>query len=134
MFAQGTILSITISSVLTPIAKLTSVTGLDISADEIDVTTHDSADGYRQFEQGLKDAGSVEIEGILDLSASQVALKTLLDSGAVAVMKIDFPDDLGHWDFSGFITALSTDAPIDDKISFSASIKVTGKPTLSSGS
>jgi len=134
MFAQGTVLSITISNVLTPVASLTGINGLDISADEVDTTTHDSVDGYREFEQGLKDAGSVDLDGILSLVASQLALKTLLDSGDVVAMTITFPNDLGSWAFNGFITALSTEAPIDDKVAFSASIKVSGKPTLSAGS
>jgi predicted secreted protein len=133
-FAFGTSFSVTVSSVLTPIASLTSITGLDLSADDIDVTAHDSADGYREFVQGLRDGGTVSIEGNFTGVASQEALKTLFDSGEVVAMEIGFPDAFAEWQFNGYVNALSTDAPMDDKASFSATIKVSGKPILSIGS
>ncbi len=133
-FAHGTTFSATISSVLTPIASLTSITGLDLSADDVDVTAHDSADGYREFVQGLRDGGTVSIEGNFTGVASQEALKDLFDSGEVVAMEIGFPDAFAEWQFNGYVNALSTDAPMDDKVSFSATIKVSGKPVLSIGS
>lgn len=129
-FAKSTVFSATIGTVLTPIASLTSIGGVDITADDIDVTAHDSTDGYREFIQGLKDGGSVTLEGNFTHVASQIGLKTLLDSGDVVAMKIEFPDALATWTFSGYVNALSTSAPMEDKISFSASVKVTGKPVL----
>ena len=56
--AQGTKLKIGANS----IAELTSIGGLSLSADTIDVTTLDS-DGYREFIQGMKDGGEVSISG-----------------------------------------------------------------------
>lgn len=129
-FAKSTVFSATIGAVLTPIASLTSIGGVDITADDIDVTAHDSTDDYREFIQGLKDGGSVTLEGNFTHVASQIGLKTLLDSGDVVAMKIEFPDALATWTFSGYVNALSTSAPMEDKISFSASVKVTGKPVL----
>lgn len=130
-FAFGTVFSVTVATVLTPIAKLTSITGVEVTADEIDVTAHDSSNGYREYVQGLRDSGSVSIEGLFTSDASQIALKTLFDSGDSVAMKIDFPASAGEWSFNGFVTGLSTDAPMDGAITFSATIKVTGKPTLS---
>jgi len=129
-FAFGTSLSITIESTLTPVASLTSISGPDQSADEIDLTAHDSANGFREFAQGLKDAGSVEIEGNFTGVASQTALQSLFDSGVANAMEITYPSSLGKYGFSGFLTAFSMDAPHDDKLSFSASIKITGKPVF----
>lgn len=129
-FAKGTVFSVTVGSVLTPIASLTNIGGVELSADDVDVTAHDSADDYREFIQGLKDGGSVSIEGNYTHHTSQIALKTLFDSGDTVAMEIDFPDALATWSFNGYINGFSTDAPLDDKLTFSASIKVTGKPTL----
>lgn len=129
-FAFGTIFKVTIASVLTPIASLTSITGVELSADEIDVTAHDSPDGYREYAQGLRDSGSVAIEGNFTGDTSHEALKTLFDSGDTVAMSITFPGTLGNWTFNGFITGFSTDAPMEDKLTFSATIKVTGKPIL----
>ena len=40
-----------------PVAGLTSIGGLELSADTIDVTKLDSAGGYREFIGGFKDGG-----------------------------------------------------------------------------
>lgn len=131
VFAHGTVFKTTIATVLTEIAELTSITGVEISVDEIDVSSHDSVDAFREFEPGMKDAGSVSIEGNFINDSTQEALYTQLVSGDIVAMEIVFPGTTGKWAFSGFVTSLSTEAPMDDKISFSATIKVTGKPILS---
>lgn len=129
-FGHGTTLEVTVNSVLTAVAGLTSVGGLDLSSDEVDVTAHDSADGYREFEQGLKDGGSVEVEGNFYNDATQANLKTLFDSGEVVAMAITWPGTVGSWTFNAFVSGFSTDSPMDDKLSFTATVKVSGKPTL----
>ena len=35
-----------------------------------------------------------------------------------------------EWGFKGVVTSISTSAPMEDNIPFEASIKVSGKPTL----
>jgi hypothetical protein len=45
----------------TAIAELISIGGPTISADTIEATSHDSPDGYREFLQGLRDAGEITI-------------------------------------------------------------------------
>jgi predicted secreted protein len=131
-FANGTIFSATISSVLTPIAELTTITGLQLEADDVDVSSHDSTNKYREYVQGLKDAGEVELEGNFMNDSSQSGLKDLFDSGDVVAMTISFPSSAGLWSFTGYVKGFTNDAPFDDKISFTATIKVTGQPTLTS--
>lgn len=130
VFGKGTTFSATVSSVLTEIASLTSIGGVDLSADDVDVTAHDSADDYREFVQGLKDGGTVSLEGNFTGVASQLALKTLFDGGDVVAMEIELAGGAGTWSFNGYVNAFSTSAPFDDKLGFSAQVKVTGKPTL----
>ena len=43
------------------ISGLTSIGGIEITAETIDVTTLDSDGGYREFIGGFKDAGEVPI-------------------------------------------------------------------------
>lgn len=129
-FAHGTKFSVTVDSAFVAVADLTSITGVDISVDEIDVTSHDSVDGFREFEPGLADAGSVSIEGNLTNVTSQSNLYDLLLSKSKVAMKIEFPASLATWTFTGFVTSFSTEGPMDDKATFSATIKVTGKPVL----
>lgn len=132
-FGFGTVFSVTYGDptpALTPIASLTSIKGVELTADDVDVTAHDSPNGYREFIQGLKDGGTIEVEGNYTNVESQVAMVDLFHSGEVVAMKIQFPNALGNWTFSGYVNKVATDAPMDDKLGFSASVKVSGKPVL----
>jgi len=114
------------------IAELTSIGGPTISADTLDVTSHDSPDGYREFLQGLRDAGEISIEGnFIPGNAGQKALKTDMDDGSSDSYTVTFPTAMGTtWEFSAIITAFETSAPFDDKASFTATLKITGKASL----
>lgn len=115
------------------VGGLTSIGGLELSSDTIDVTTLDSDGGYREFINGFKDGGEVPIEGYFYGAgdAGQQALYTLFESGASEEFEIKFPAETGaSWEFNGIVTGFSTSADLEDPLSFSATIKVSGKPTL----
>lgn len=116
----------------TAIAELTGISGPSISADIIDVTSHDSPDGYKEVLQGLRDAGEISIEGnFIPGNAGQVALTTDLNDGSSDAYTVTFPTAMGTtWTFSAIVTAFSTDEPFDAKASFTATLKITGKATL----
>lgn len=112
----------------TAIAELTNIGGLDLSADTIDTTTLDSEDGYRTFTQGLKDAGEVSIGGFFN-PTSHVGLFTDFEAGTVSSYTITFPMG-ANWVFDAIVTGYNTGAELEDNISFEATLKVSGKPTL----
>lgn len=115
------------------VAELTEIGGMDLSADTIEVTTLDSQDGYREFIQGLKDAGEVSVSGFFNPTTGkgQKELYDLYESGVLTDFEVEFPESLGaKWQFKGIVTGISTSAPMDDNIPFDSSIKVSGKPTL----
>ena len=115
------------------IANLTEISGLEISADTIDVTTLDSVGGYREFVGGLKDAGEVGISGFFDPTEGQGQAEFLaaLESGVVQDFTIEFPAAIGKkWSFKGIVTTFTTSVSLEDPLSFEGNIKVTGKPTL----
>lgn len=127
--AMGTALKIGTYSV----GELTSIGGLELSADTIDVTTLDSADGYREFIGGLKDAGEVALSGFLDATDTngQKALLTNFNAGTAASYSIVFPTAISaSWNFDGIVTAWATGAELEDGVTFESTIKVTGKPTF----
>ena len=130
--ALGTILQIGTGTPVT-VAGLTSIGGLELSADTIDVTTLDSDGGYREFIAGFKDAGEVSLEGYLKLDEGQQALYDLFESGETEDFTILFPNNMGSWQFKGVVTGFSTSADLEDPLSFSATIQVSGKPTLTIG-
>lgn len=118
------------------IAGLTSISGLEQSADTIDVTTLDSAGGRREFIAGFKDSGEVSVEGyfIPGVGKGQSELYEAFESGEVDDYTIEFPPELGaKWEFQAIVAGFSTSADLEDPLSFSATLKVTGVPVLSLG-
>ena len=133
-FAHGATLSIFATSSSTEgtaLANLTNIGGPNMTADSIDVSAHStSSTYYREFVQGLKDAGEVSLEGNYTKATSTAMVAAF--EASKRHFKIALPTTSSDtWSFNGFFTAYNTlDAPFEDKISFSASIKVTGKPAL----
>lgn len=124
-------LGTTISISTKTIGGLTSIGGLELTAETIDTTSLDSVGGYREFIGGFKDGGEVTLEGGLDTSTdkNQKSVYEALESGAVVPCIITFPNN-ATWTFTGVVTKFSTSAELEDLIGFSASIKVSGKPVF----
>ncbi|ACT00221.1 phage tail tube protein [Paenibacillus sp. JDR-2] len=113
------------------VAELTSISGPELSADTIDVTTLDS-NGWREFLQGLKDGGEVSISGFFNTSdIGQMAVYQAFNQGSLDSYTILFPPALGaSWTLNGIATGISTSAELEDVVSFEATIKVSGAPAL----
>jgi predicted secreted protein len=127
--AFGTTISINATSV----AEVINIGGVDVTMDTIDVTNHDSANAYREFIGGLVDAGEVPIEGnFYPGDAGQTALLTALNARIASAFVITFPAAVGaSWSFNALVTGFkAADAPVDGQLSFSANLKITGKPNL----
>ena len=115
------------------IGELTSIGGLNLTADTVDSTTLSSTGGYREFNRGFKDAGEVPISGYFD-PTQHAGLFADFESGEKASYTIEFPEALGaSWMFEAIVTAYSTGAELEDNVSFEATLKVSGKPTLNIG-
>lgn len=114
------------------VGSLSSIGGVAASADTIDVTTLDNADGYKEFIGGFKDGGEISLSGYFDYAdAGQKALYAAFESGEVSDCEILFPTAMAcKWTFDGVVTAVETGAELDGAVSFSCTIKVSGKPTL----
>ncbi|ALC92061.1 histidine kinase [Bacillus sp. FJAT-18017] len=125
--AMGTKLLVNANSV----ADLTSIGGLDLSADTLETTTLDSVDGFRTFMQGLKDAGEASLSGFFNPGDTngQVALYNAYMNGTMLPFTILFPFGAA-WTFNGIVTGVSTGAEMEDGVSFEATVKVSGKPSL----
>lgn len=130
--AVGSGLGTTIAKGATTIGSLTKIGNVEIKVDNIDTTTLDVADYYRTFIAGLIDAGEVAIEGYLNLADSgQMLMKTALDARTSAAYTITGSAVLFTWTFNAIITGFSSgEANLDDLIPFSATLKITGKPTF----
>lgn len=114
------------------VGGLTSISGIEISADTIDVTDLANEDGYREKLPGFKDAGDVSASGFLDgEDEGQDECYSVLESGDVVDCEIEFPAKIGKsWTFKAGITAFSTSAELEDAVTFECTLAVSGKPTL----
>lgn len=130
--SQGTTLKFTPAggSQIT-VGKLTSVGEIAPEAEELDVTTLESTGGYREYMQGFRDSGEVELSGYHDANdAGQKGLRTAFDTGAQGAFEVSFPDGT-KVSFSGFVKSHSIgSAEVDGAIGFGAVIRISGAVTV----
>lgn len=126
--ALGTTLKIDSNAV----GKLTSINGVELSADTIDSTTLDNTTGYRTYEPGLVDGGEVSAEGYLNETGSSESTLIELVGGEAEACEIEFPKG-AKWSFDAIVTGFSTGADLEGLVTFSITLKVTGKPTFTAG-
>lgn len=126
--AIGTVL--TLSGVT--IGGIKSIGGIEVTAEDIDVTDLSNQDGYREKMPGLKDAGKIPISGFLDGDdEGQEKCYELLESGEVVEGSIKFPAKIGKtWTFNAGVTKFATGAEVEGAVTFDAELSVSGKPTL----
>lgn len=131
--AFGTTLQYTpLDAAAVTIGEITAINGVEITADTIEMTNHGSTDRYREFIQGLRDGGTITLEGNhVPGDAGQMAiLAHFLDETATEKrrMTLTYPDASG-WVFDALCVAYKpSDAGVADKLGFTASFKVTGVP------
>ena len=116
------------------IGGLRSIGEVGGTADEIDVTTLDATDGYKEYLQGFKDGGEIALSGYLQSGKNQGELDTAFTSGATKACAINFPSG-GSVTFNGWVKSVKYGpAEVGQGIAFSASIRVTGAVTYAEGS
>jgi predicted secreted protein len=116
----------------TTVSELTSIKPPSYEADDIEVTTHNSSDRFKEYIKGLIDAGEVEIEGNFSYTDYATVYSAMITSSLYSVT-ITLPTTPSRTQFlcNGFVTGLECEDPVDDKIEFSATLKISGKPALS---
>ena len=114
------------------VGGLSSINGIEISADNVDLTALDNTSGYREKEPGFKDAGEVTASGFMDGSdQGQEELYSLLASGNVVPCQIVFPAKIGKtWSFNAGVSRFATGADVDGAVTFDISLAVSGAATL----
>lgn len=127
------------SATYTFIAEVTSISGPSISMDTTDVTTMES--GYwREFEATLNDGGEVNLdinyvpsEATHNNSDSTTAgLIYLLDNQVLRGYQLAFPQESPEYiiEFNAWMTSFEISVPVDDVVTASATLRVTGAPTF----
>jgi predicted secreted protein len=119
--------------VFTTIANVTSISGPERKRETIDVTAHDSADGWMEFLGGLKDGGEIGLDINYDPTETTHDLDDDFDDTEprnYQIVLLPGTVDEYTWAIAGILTALGDEFPYDDKMGRSMTIKVSGKPTL----
>lgn len=114
------------------VGGLSSINGIEITADTIDVTALDNSTGYREKEPGFKEVGDLACSGFMDGSdEGQAEIYTLLNSGSTVSCQIIFPAKIGKtWSFQASVIRFSTGAEVGGAVTFEMTLAVTGQPTL----
>lgn len=123
--AQGAVVTIAnVSSVATTIGEVKNFAFGDGAAADIDITTLASA--AKEFRQGLQDNGDLTLE--LNRDPSDVGQVVLLEARAAQATR-EVVITLASGDvatFNAYVKSVSTDGAVDDVITGSASLKITG--------
>jgi len=116
------------------IAEVNSITGPGMTRETIDTTALDTEGGYRTFIPSFKDAGEL----VLAMNFTRDVLEIMLadfESDSLKQYEIIFPDDDNTTiNFTAFVTALGLAVTTDDKVTQDVTIKISGAPSINSGS
>ena len=115
----------------TTIAAIRDIGGPSVSLDPLDVTTHDSTAAWREFIAGLKDGGEVSLDLVFDpANASQKTLRDDLNARTVNAYSITLTDVAPTViSFSALVTDFEPAMGVEDELSATATLKVTGAVT-----
>jgi hypothetical protein len=114
------------------IGNLTSIGEIGLESGEVEVTTLDSEDGFREFMPGFKDAGEVPIAGIIKSETAMVAMYALSDSQSIEEFTIESPEG-NTWVFEAFVKSFKEgEVVIDGVRNFTGALRITGKPVYTS--
>ncbi|WP_017979845.1 phage tail tube protein [Sphingomonas melonis] len=117
-------------NVFTALAEVTELTLPETSRDSVDFTHFGSPDLHREFKPGWSDAGEAALTyNLVPGLADDAVIATHIGTRAVEMWRVNFPNG-AKLDFKGFATRHGRATPLDDKMTGSATFKVSGKPVL----
>lgn len=118
-----------------PVAEVTNFGSIfAIARDAVEATHTESTEGIREFIPGLIDYGEVSIElNFVPGSDADARIRALFQTKAAAQGQMSFPTSPAvTMQFTAIATGYTAQAPLDDKLTASATFKISGRPTWSS--
>lgn len=126
----GTLLQVDRGSGYATIARLTEIGEFRPERDDVEVTTHQSTGGWREFRAGLVDPGELDFTGVWQGDASQTALFDDLLAGVdvdnVYPYRIVLPRGLGTFACDGYLRNVGINPQLEGRLEFSGTLKWTG--------
>lgn len=110
------------------IADLTSIGEIGLENSEIDVTTLDSPDNYKEFIAGFKDAGEISLAGFVKSEANMEDMLELAENQSIETWEIIFPSG-AKWFITAFVKVWKeAETTVEGVRGFTGSLRGTGKP------
>lgn len=110
------------------IAHLTSIGEIGLENEEIDVTDLDSADDFKEYIAGTRDAGEISVAGNIVSDEAVTTLYGLADSRTLETWEVAYPTG-AKWSFTAFVKSFKDGEKTPDGVAtFSMSLRVSGKP------
>lgn len=120
----------------TTIAQVQNISGPGLALDTEDVTTHDSAGAWEEVVGTILRSGEISLDLVYDPNAATHKyaagglLSDLVLRTAVSYTLV-FPSTATvTWTFTAFVTGFEPSAPHDGALTATATLKLTGQPTL----
>lgn len=122
----------------TKVAEIQDIDGPSMSKDTIEVTSQDSANGWREFIPGMRDGGEVGI------TANWIPASATHD-GSVGVLSKFLDDDLHNWqivtagdgssgsmdiEFAAIVTDYNISLPMEEQAQVEFTLKISGAVSI----
>lgn len=121
----------TTPSVFVDVAQVRDISGPSMTQDAVEVTARDTSK-WRTFTPGLRDGGEVTFDLIYDpdlashsATNTTTGLVSFLLTGTAKTFRLVMSDS-NYFSFSGIVTAFTPESPLEDAMTASCTIKVTG--------
>ena len=133
IFAHGTLLQRgdgELIETFTTIAEVRDISGPGFSLDTIDVTNHDSVDGWEEHIGGILRTGDITFEiNYQPEQATHLALISDMTNRVRRNFKVVYPDN-SEIPFTALVTQFEPGAAVEGELTASVTLKGTGKPGI----
>jgi hypothetical protein len=123
-------------ALMIPVLEILKLGGPNMKMDMKEVSNMGSPSTFKEFIAGLRDGGAVTFEAnYIPKDATQLNTQADLNAGVLSTWSITLPGTPGNantciWMFSGYVDTINPAIPLDDRITVTGSIKITGKPVV----
>lgn len=114
------------------IASLSEIGELGGDVDDVDITTHDTAQPVREYIRGLAEPGEMSFTGVWTADDTQFDLHAKVFAGLIdnENYRLILPDGRGVAEFSGYVGGFKLNPQMEDRIEFTGRIKMSGPWTV----
>ena len=122
-----------VGETFTKIANVTNITGLGLSLDLTDVTTHDQAERWEEQVATVKRTGNCSLSIVYDPADgthdATIGLLAAIESKEAVNFELEFPD-ASEYAFTAYVIGFTPTAPVAGALTADIQLKPTGAPTI----